>query len=111
MVYRLGIYRLHDKTQYSLNSLSHEEAKLFKGMMKEYNSAKSWADFQERTAKPIVEAAGKAEWDKRREGNNNFTWENYFLYRIRADLLRNVGIRTGELPGELSDMIIQEEKE
>jgi len=110
MAYQLGIYRLHDKTQYSLNRVSYEEGKLFKWMMAEYKAAISWADFQERTAKTIVEAAGKVEDVKRRAGDLSFRWEWYFLYRIRSDLLRNVGIRTDELPGELSEMIISEEK-
>ncbi|MDP3698541.1 MAG: hypothetical protein Q8R47_03060 [Nanoarchaeota archaeon] len=105
MTYLLGIYKLHDKTQYSLNQLSYKEAKLFKWMMAEYQAAASWADFQERTAKPIVEAAGKAEEQKRKEGKEEFKWEYHSLYRIRFDLLRNVGIRTGELRGELSDML------
>ncbi|GEM_PF-3633974 len=111
MVYQLGIYRLHDKTQYSLNKISYKEGKLFKWMMDEYRAATSWADFQERTAQTIVAAAGRAEEEKRREGDLSFRWEWYLLYRIRSDLLRNVGIRTGELPGELSEMIISEEKE
>ena len=111
MVYKLGIYKLHDQTKYGLNQLNYEEGKLFKWMIQEYQAAVSWADFQERTAKPVVEAAVKAEQAKRREGNITFRWEYYFLYRIRFDLLRNVGIRSGELPGEISDMLIEEEKE
>ncbi len=110
MTYQLGIYKLHDKTQYNLNQLSYKEAKLFQWMMKEYQTATSWADFQESTAKLIAEAAGKAEEDKRREGDVTFKWENYLLYRIRCDMLKNVGIRSGELKGELSDMILKEEK-
>ena len=111
MPYKFGIYKLHDKTRYDLDHLTHEEGKLFKWMVQEYQAAASWADFQEHTAKPVVEAAIKVQKAKRREGDETFSWENYLLYLIRADLLRNVGIRTGELKGELSEMIMKEAKE
>lgn len=107
----MGVYKLHDKTRYNLDLLSYEEVKLFKWMMKEYQAATSWAEFQERTAKRVVETAVKIQKSKRRKGDEKFTWENYSLYRIRFDMLRNVGIRTDELKGELSDMIIEEKKE
>ena len=106
MTYKIGTYRLCDKTKYDLNRLSVEEGKLFLWMMNQYEKAISWTDFQERTAKIVVEAAIKAQESKRRDGDNHFRWENYLLYRIRSDLLRNIGIRTGELKGELSDMLI-----
>lgn len=111
MAHKIGIYRLHDGKEYKLDHLKPKEGKLFLWMMEEYLSAPSWADFQKRTAKPIVEAALKVQEAKRREGDEKFKWEDYLLYNIRSDLLRNVGIRTGELKGELSDMIIEEKKE
>lgn len=111
MSYKIGVYKLHDHTRYSLDQLTHQEAKLFFWMTQEYKTAASWAAFQERTAKPIVEAALKVQEEKRKEGDEKFKWENYLLYRIRFDLLRNVGIRTGELNGELSDMLIEAKKE
>ncbi len=111
MSYKIGVYKLHDQTRYSLNQLTHQEAKLFFWMTREYKTAASWEDFQERTARPVVEAALKVQEEKRKEGDEKFKWEDYLLYRIRFDLLRNVGIRTGELKGELSDMIIEAKKE
>ena len=111
MPYKLGRYILHDNTKYDLKCLSHQEGKLFLWMMEQYEKAISWADFQERTAKPVRDAVLKVQEAKRQEGDTNFRWENYLLYRIRFDMLRNVGIRTGELKGELSDMLMKEEKE
>lgn len=61
MAYKIGIYRLYDKTQYNLDHLTVEEGKIFLWMMQEYKTAKSWKDFQEHTAKPVVEAAIKIE--------------------------------------------------
>ncbi|MEK6939222.1 MAG: hypothetical protein AABX31_00695, partial [Nanoarchaeota archaeon] len=82
MAYNIGVYKLHDKTKYGLNNLSYEEAKLFKWMMQEYQTATSWADFQERTAKKVLDASLKIQESKRREGDNNFRWENYRQPRV-----------------------------
>lgn len=111
MAYKIGIYRLHDKSQYNLDHLTIEEGKLFFWIMQEYKTAGSWKEFQERTAKPVKEMAMKVQEVKRKVGDQKFKWEDYLLYKIRFDLLGNVGIRTGELKGELSDMIIEEKKE
>ncbi|MBU0470325.1 MAG: hypothetical protein KKA62_06215 [Nanoarchaeota archaeon] len=108
MAYHLGKYRTIEGKEYDLCSLTPTECKLFNWLREEYINADSWKDFQDRTARPIVEAAMKAA--ETRTGEKQFQWENYFLYKIRYDLLRNVGVRTGELKGELSDMIIEELK-
>ncbi len=97
---------MHGGKEYLLDHLTHQEGKLFLWMMKEYLAAASWTDFQESTAKPILEAALKVQKLKRREDDKKFKWEDYLLYGIRSDLLRNVGIKSGELKGELSDMLI-----
>ena len=111
MPYKLGTYRMHAGMEYQLDNLTYQEGTLFLWMEKEYLAATSWADFQERTAKPVVEAAMKNQQAKRTKKDLQFRWEDYLLYQIRFDLLRNAGIRTGELKGELSGMIMTEKKE
>ena len=106
MTYKLGTYRTHSGKEYQLDNLTYQEGKLFLWMMKEYLAATSWADYQERTAKPVIETAMKNQQTKRKKDDHQFEWEDYLLYKIRFDLLRNVGLRTGELRGELSQMLI-----
>ncbi len=110
MVYRLGIYKNHQGKEFNLNELTYEEAKTFRWLQQEYDQATSWDQFQERTAPRVKELAFKMAEQWKRRGHL-VSWEEHIIYQIRFDMLRNVGIRTGELKGELSDMIISEVKE
>jgi len=110
MGYVLGRYRNHEGREFDLNGFTYEEAKTFLWLRKEYENATSWKDFQERTAKRVVEVVSEAA-DRWKKKGYHVSWESHCLYQVRFDMLRNVGIRTGELKGELSDMIIKEEKE
>lgn len=101
MPYKTRTYRTHEGKVYNLAQMTPTETQVFNWMMEAYKIAASWEQFQKWTAKKVVEAA-------RRFGKER--WEEYYLYKIRSDLLRNVGIRSGELKGELSDMVIEEEK-
>ncbi len=105
MSYKIGTYHTHQGLELDLDYLTMEEGKLFFWLMQEYQTANSWHDFQERTAATIKETVMKA---KQRSDEDGFKvrWEEHPLYQVRYDLLRNVGIRTGELRGELSQMLI-----
>jgi len=99
MRYRNGVGEVFNDVTWTA-----DEKTMFYRLMHEYQKVNSWEEFQKRTAQPVVKMAKKK--SQRGDGTYHFQWEKYFLYRIRFDLLRNVGIRTGELPGELSDMVI-----
>lgn len=101
MQLKMKIYRTHEGETYNLAQMTPQETQMFYWMMEAYKTAASWEQFQKWTAKKVVDAA-------RRFGKE--CWEEYYLYKIRFDLLRNVGIRTGELKGELSDIIIEGKK-
>lgn len=109
MVYKLGTYRNYEGKEFDLNVFTYEEAKMFLWLRKEYDHATSWKDFQERTTTTVKELACKTADRWIRKGQE-VRWEDHYLYQIRYDMLRNVGIRTGELRGELSDMLSEEEK-
>lgn len=100
MGYHIGKYRTHDGSEYNLVNLDHGESKLFRELMAAYESATSWKEFQDLTAKKTLE------FTRERMKKSSLPWENYYIYKIRFDMLRNVGIRMGELKGELSDMLI-----
>ncbi len=103
MPYKLGTYRTHQGIELDLDYLTMEEGKLFFWLMEEYQTVNSWSDFQERTATTIKEAVMKTK-QKMDEDGFKTRWEEHPLYQVRYDLLRNVGIRTRELRGELSQM-------
>lgn len=94
-------YRTHEGETINLAQMTPSETQVFNWMMEAYKTAASWEQFQKWTAKKVVEVS-------RRFGKEQ--WEGHYLYKIRSDLLRNVGIRTCELQGELSDMIIEVKK-
>lgn len=103
MVYKLGKYRTYEGKEFTLR-LDSKEKQLFQFMWKAYENATSWLQFQELTAETVKNFARHISRDSR--DKELFKWEGYQLYQIRADLLRNVGVKTGELKGELSDMFV-----
>ncbi|MEK6899568.1 MAG: hypothetical protein AABX05_00435 [Nanoarchaeota archaeon] len=109
MPYKIGRYRTESKKEYDLDALTHEEGEMFLWLMHEYQTTSSWKEFQERTADPIKDFAMKMQRIMEKNGQS-LHWEDETVYIVRADLLRNVGIRNGELKGDLSDMILPEEK-
>lgn len=102
MSYKTITYRTHEGKVYNLAQMTPQETQMFHWMLEAYRTANSWEQFQKRTAKKIIDAT-------RRFGKEQ--WEEYYLYKIRFDLLRNAGIKNGELKGELSDMVMEEKKE
>lgn len=105
MPYKIGTYRTHQEIELDLDHLTLEEGRLFFWLMEEYQTADSWQGFQERTATTIKEVVMNA---KQRLDEDGFKvrWEEHPLYQVRYDLLRNVGIRSGELRGDLSQMLL-----
>ncbi|MEK6853169.1 MAG: hypothetical protein AABX64_00635 [Nanoarchaeota archaeon] len=105
MSYKIGTYRTHLGIELDLDDLALEEGRLFFWLMEKYRTADSWHGFQEHTAATIKETVMKA---KQRSDEDGFKvrWEEHPLYQVRYDLLRNVGIRTKELPGDLSQMLL-----
>ena len=91
-------YKTKDR-KYDLSQLTSEERVLFDRLMEEYRSASSWPSFQQHTARPTLGLA------KRINGDN---WRDHPLYQIHLDLMGNVGVRSGKMEGELSDMIVEE---
>lgn len=69
------------------------EGRLVKWLVEEALEARSWTDFQQRTAHGTIEQA------KARSGDR---WEDDLLYRLQLDLMGQIGVSTGELRGELS---------
>lgn len=90
-------YRTREE-EFDLNGFSGEERKLFEWLMGEYGTAKHWVTFQQRTARIIVDAVQKIYTVK---------WGSSALYKIQLDLVANVGIKEGQLKGDLSDMIVE----
>ena len=72
-------------------------------MLAEYSGARSWTEFYSRTAQGIINYVKNA---VREEGAD---WQKHPVYLIHLDLVANVGIRAGELEGELSDMLIDDD--
>ena len=105
MPYKLGTYRTHQGIELDLDHLTIEEGRLFFWLMEEYKTANSWHEFQERTATKVKETVMKKE-QKLDEDGFKVRWEDHPLYQVRYDLLRNVGVRTRELCGELSQMLL-----
>lgn len=105
MPYKIGTYQTHQGIELDLDHLTIEEGKLFFWLMKEYKITNSWCEFQERTATKVKEMVMKKE-QKLDEDGFIVKWEDHPVYQVRYDLLRNVGIRTKELRGELSQMIV-----
>ena len=107
MTYKLGMYKIYTGGNFNLEELDHDHQKHFLWLMQEYEAATSWKDFQERTAAATVQLCLKHQ-EKLAKKEIKWNWEEAKIYQIRFDMLRNVGIRTGELKGELSDMIIKQ---
>ena len=87
------LYKTREGSEYEISS--PEEKKMLNWLMDESEKAASWIDFQNQTANAVIEAAKKTRTD----------WQNHPLYIIQLDLVAKAGVRTGELRGEISDIV------
>jgi len=84
--------------EYDIMHFNEKERELFDWMMEEYNNSElSWTQFQETTSQRLTDELKKLGYEK---------WRDHPLYHIHFDLVGNVGIRSGELSGDLSEMVI-----
>ncbi len=74
---------------------SPDEQKMLNWLMDKSKKAASWLNFENYTANAVIETAKKTRTD----------WQNHPLYKIQLDLVARIGIRTGELSGEISDVL------
>ncbi|MBI4448813.1 hypothetical protein HY641_02180 [Candidatus Woesearchaeota archaeon] len=85
---------------YDLGPLSQKEHKLIEWLRHEYDVARSWIAFHDRTSHGIIAAARCLNPDH---------WQEHLLYKIQLDLTGNKGIELGELRGSISQMFIDAE--
>jgi hypothetical protein len=99
MGYNLGQHFAVSGEVIEMGSVEPNEKKLYDELIEDSKSATSWKHFQELTARKTVELV------KKYAEKNKSDWYDHVLVTVRMDLLRRVGIRTGELPGEISDKV------
>ena len=93
-------YKTRDKV-YDIDSLTIEEHVAFKRMMQEYGSGQAppWNVFHQKW-EPLIAALARM-----RHGTR---WQDQPIYKIKLDLVRNIGIQQGELEGKLSAMVVEQ---
>jgi hypothetical protein len=95
-------YRSREGVDFDLSQFSEEDNKHLNWVLGEYETAKSWLSFQNRTAHGVIEYAKKQVGDD---------WQSHPLYKIQLDLIGNIGIQNNELKGEISDMFVEKKYE
>jgi hypothetical protein len=81
-----------------LDLSSFEENELVGWLRREYDSAKSWIEFHQRTSNGVIEEAKRLVGEK---------WQGHYLVTIQADLAANKGAELGELKGKNSRMFYE----
>mgnify|MGYP001605322660 CR=1 FL=1 len=80
-----------------VGSFGEDDAQHLNWLLLEFSTARSWMEFQERTAHGTIEYA------KDVSGRD---WKNHPLFTLQLDLMARTSVRTGEARGEISDMLV-----
>ena len=94
-----AVYRMQNGDEWYLHGFNDKERENLEWLLKEYKEARTWIEFQQRTAHGIIEFA-KKEYKQH--------WQDHPLYKIRLDLVANACAREGSFKGEISDMVVKE---
>ena len=92
------VYRTHEGKEFDTSQFSSEEKTCFDWLLSQYNSVHHWMAFHSRVAQGVCNLTQKLYGTK---------WTEHPLNRIELDLMANVGIREGQLRGELSEMLVE----